>query len=47
MDRHGQKLLIDCRDAPLADYGNYRWTGHKPGGGLLDLAPVLLGQIHF
>jgi hypothetical protein len=23
------------------------WTWHKPGWGLLDLAPVLLGQIHF
>ena len=25
----------------------YGWAGHKSGSGLLDLAPVLLGQIHF
>jgi hypothetical protein len=32
----------------LGDSGSYcSWTGHKPGSGLLGLAPVLLGQIHF
>jgi hypothetical protein len=25
----------------------YSWTGHKPSWGLLDLAPIPLGQIHF
>jgi hypothetical protein len=25
----------------------YSWTGHKPSWGLLDLAPILLGHIHF
>jgi hypothetical protein len=31
----------------LSAHFKYSWTGHKPSWGLLDLAPILLGQIHF
>jgi hypothetical protein len=43
-DRRPKGAGIDV-DTPVEI--KYSWTGHKPSWGLLELAPILLGQIHF